>query len=113
MQLELVSRLPKDSRVVLEVPRDFAERLQIRPVSIGGRKDDNVAHVAVKASGRSAFAELIFPAKARIPMRLLVQVSKEHRNNEYEIFVRQLYEKNEVGRVTWRMSPLKSRDKQY
>jgi hypothetical protein len=25
--------------------------------------------------------------------------------NEYEVYVRQLFEKEEVGRVTWRLTP--------
>jgi len=51
------------------------------------------------------FADVPFPAKARIPMRLLVRVPKELQKHDFEICARQMYENEEVGRVTWRLAP--------
>jgi hypothetical protein len=38
-------------------------------------------------------------------MRLLVNLPREMRNYQFEIFARQLFESEEVGRVTWRLVP--------
>jgi hypothetical protein len=38
-------------------------------------------------------------------MRLLVKVPKELQRHEFEIFARQLFGNEEVGRVTWRLAP--------
>jgi hypothetical protein len=49
--------------------------------------------------------------RARNPMRLLVQIPEAYRDRPYEVFARQLFERQEVGRVTWRLSrpPKRSR----
>jgi hypothetical protein len=38
-------------------------------------------------------------------MRLLVNVPQEMRKHQFEIFARQWFENEEVGRVTWRLVP--------
>jgi serine protease len=105
-----VGRLPKGAVMALEMPRDFAQLLHARPLSVKWAKNRRVVAVTVNPSGRTTFAEVAFPAKARIPLRLLVNVPKELRKNEFEIFARQLYEKEEVGRVTWRLVPPRKRE---
>jgi serine protease len=105
MQLEVVGRLPKDAVVMLEMPREWADLLQARPLPVKRAKNEHVVHVPINPSGRTTFAEVVFPAKARLPLRLLVNLPQELRKQEFEIFARQLYEKEEVGRVTWRLAP--------
>jgi hypothetical protein len=46
-----------------------------------------------------------FPAKTRSRCRLLIQVPR-NRAHDYEVYVSQLYEGFEVGRVTWRIAPV-------
>jgi hypothetical protein len=55
------------------------------------------------------FADVTFPAQARIPMRLLVRLPKEVQRHEFEIWARQVYANEEVGRVTWRLAPPRRR----
>ena len=38
-------------------------------------------------------------------MRLLVKIPEEMRKQEFEIYARQMYGDEEVGRVTWRLAP--------
>ena len=38
-------------------------------------------------------------------MRLLVNVPREMRKPQFEIFARQGFENEEVGRMTWRLAP--------
>jgi hypothetical protein len=109
MRLEVVGRLPEGAGALLEVPREFAQVLQARPVRIKGVRNRRVAFVRVNPQGRTAFPEVAFPAKARIPMRLLVNVPTEWRKHEFEIFARQMYGEEEVGRVTWRLVPPRKR----
>lgn len=109
MRLEVVGRLPKGAEAVLEMPREFAHLLRARPVPVNGSRKRQRVYVPVNPCGRTTFAEVAFPAKARIPMRLLVRVPKELRKHEFEIFARQLYDEEEVGRVTWRLAPHRKR----
>jgi hypothetical protein len=55
--------------------------------------------------GRSHFEEMLFPAKSRTKLRLLVKIPEEFRGHSYQIYARQVYRKQEVGRVTWRLVP--------
>jgi hypothetical protein len=57
--------------------------------------------------GLRSLGEMIFSAKSRAKLRLLVQVPKEYQSMAYEVFVRQMDEDLEVGRVTWRLAPLR------
>jgi subtilase family protein len=105
MRLEVAGRLPQGAEAVLEMPREFAKLVRARGVLLKGARNPGVVHVPVNPCGRTVFAEVAFPAKAQIPMRLLVHVPKNLRKFEFEIFARQLYEDEEVGRVTWRLAP--------
>ena len=61
--------------------------------------------------GSFVLEELLFPAKSRTKLRLMVHIPKEEYGNEYEVYVRQLFEEEEVGRVTWRLVPPARREK--
>lgn len=111
MGLEIAARLPVGAAVVLEMPREFSQLIRRRPVPFQERKDRRVVHVPVNPRGRTKFREIAFPARARIPLRLLVKVPRSMRKYEFEVFARQLYEKREVGRVTWRLAPRRKKGK--
>ena len=51
---------------------------------------------------------IVISAKARIPMRLLVDVPREMRKHQLEIFARQCFANEEVGRITWRRAPTRN-----
>ena len=104
-QLEVIGRLPKGARALLEVPLYFLELFKERSPLIKTDPKRQTALIPVNPYGRKLFAEVIFPAKSRAKMRLLVFIPPELRKNSYEIAVRQLWEKQEVGRVTWRLAP--------
>jgi hypothetical protein len=42
---------------------------------------------------------------SRTAMRLLIQISKEHRDRAYQVLVKQLWNQEEMGRVTWELRP--------
>jgi serine protease len=105
MRLEVVGRLPKGSAAVLEISLDWTQLLQVQPIQVKGAKQRRVVYAPVNPCGRTSFPEVVFPARSRIPMRLLVNVPREMRKHQFEIFARQWFENEEVGRVTWRLVP--------
>jgi len=108
MRLEVVSHLPKGSIVLLELAPEMARLFGARPMPpVKGVRNRRVVHVAVNPWSRTAFPDIDFPARARLPMRLLVQLPKEAQDQEFEIFVRQMHRELELGRVTWRLVPPK------
>jgi serine protease len=110
MRLEVFARLPKGAKIWLEMPLRLRDALQeISPFAKVIAKYD-VARMPVNPHGRKAFKEMVFPAKSRTKMRLLVHIPEEYRRNEYQVWVRQLYREEEVGRVTWRLAPRKDKE---
>lgn len=119
MRLEIVPRLPAGAEVILELPFEFAERLRARPRPMPFSPARNapdtpdapkpgcprMIHISLNHCVRTSFPEVAFPARARIPLRLLVKIPEAMRQHEFELFARQIYEKEEVGRVTWRLVP--------
>lgn len=68
----------------------------------------------INPHGCTRFADMKMPVKARFAMELLVHVPGEHRNEAYLAHAAQYEGEEEVGRVTWRLTPeaeLKQRDK--
>lgn len=101
--LEVVARLPEGAQLRLEMPLNLLEALEPRPSVIHVDRRRKVAIVALRPSGRQKLGEAVLPARSRSGLRLLVHVPKQQRKFAYEVAVRQLYEREEVGRVTWRL----------
>jgi serine protease len=99
-ELAVGSRLPPGSRVWLEAPVSLlGDRLPLVEVDTGRQ----TARVPIGPHGRTTLPSLAFPAKSRSRCRLQVQVPSEYRRRDYEVYVSQLFEGFEVGRVTWRI----------
>ena len=111
MRLEVVAKLPQKAKVFLEIPAYIYDAFEFRTPFMKLDKKRELSRVAVNPRGRFALEELLFPAKSRAKLRLLVHIPKEASGNEYEVYVRQLYKEEEVGRVTWRLVPPKHRNK--
>ena len=103
MRLEVVAHLPERARILLEAPVFLLDAMQERTPfrRVIGRK--GLAHLPLNPHGRHVIGEALFPAKLRANCRLLVDIPREASREEYEVYVRQVHEGEEVGRVTWRL----------
>ena len=61
--------------------------------------------IPIRPSGVFAFPEVLLPAKSRTAMRLLASIPLALRKNRYQLAVRQTWEQQEMGRVTWVLAP--------
>ena len=104
MQLEVVANLPRGARLRLEVRPNLIDGWRFRELGVDRKRD--MARLRINPHGSTKISAQ-FPCKSKGRARLLVYIPKEKRDNEYEVFVRQLYRKKEVGRVTWRLMPRK------
>ncbi len=111
LALEVMAKLPEDASAALEVPLGLYELLherhQLGTASIDPRRA--VAVIRVNPHGRTRLGDVLFPARSRWSLRLLVQIPAEKRKRVYQIAVRQLWEREEVGRVTWQLQPKRPR----
>lgn len=101
MALEIVARLPKGARLMLEAPPHWVDALNLHSPYVKFDDKQRSARIPLNPYGRSNLGEMLFPAKSRAKLRLLVRIPKELWQHEYQVFARQLYEGEEVGRVTW------------
>lgn len=113
MELEVFGQLPRASKVLLEMPQEFAELIQAQPIQVDGAENDRMVYVPINPCGCTRFGHVLFPAKARIPMRLLVYIPEEHRKHGFELFARQRIGEEEVGRVTWRLVSPSEKEKRF
>ena len=111
MQLEVVAKLPEKAKAFIEVPAYIQDALDFRTPFMKLGKKGKISRIALNPHGKYTLGELLFPAKSRAKLRLMVHIPKKARKNEYEVYVHQLYKGEEVGRVTWRLVPPKRRKK--
>ena len=61
--------------------------------------------IPLSPHGAHEWGSALLAAGALIPVRLLVSIPKAQRPAAYDVYVRQTYERQEVGRITWRFAP--------
>ncbi len=105
MTVEIVSRLPRGSRALLELPSAWLNGLNPRGSRIEPVPQTANVRIAINHAGTTRLGPLPFPPRSRTALRLLVQLPEQLRNRSYTVYARQLFENDEVGRVTWRLAP--------
>jgi subtilase family protein len=101
-ELAVGSQLPPGSRIWLEAPIGL---LGARVSFETDGRDPRMGRVAIAPHGRTPLPPTRFAARSRARCRLLVEMPLDHGGYEYEVYVSQLHEGFEVGRVTWRIVP--------
>ncbi len=106
--LEVVARLPEGARVILEAPAWLLDALGLRGPHREAKR--GVARLPIQAHGRQFLGRGLFPAGSMAALRLFVDIPERQRGHAHEIAVRHLDGTQEVGRVTWRLTPPRRRD---
>lgn len=103
--LEVLAKLPADAKLMLEIPLgplgQFGERHQQCEID----RERKVARLRLRPSGRHALPLLNLRAKSRNRLRLLVAFPDKLRQHSYQVAARQIWEHEELGRVTWMLAP--------
>ena len=103
--LQVVARLPEGAEAWLEMPIYLADALGLRSPYLRLDLAQGLALLPVNPHGYTLLGEALFPGNSAAQLRLLVRIPERFRGQAYELFVRQLYGGEEVGRVTWRLEP--------
>jgi hypothetical protein len=111
MRLEVLAGLPKGSRLFLLAPDHLVDAFRIPKSTTARLRKDRFDRrlVGLNPHGRTELGRALFSADVRHKLELLVTIPSEVRGNDYDVAVRQLFEDEEVGRVTWRLSSLARR----
>src|SRR5829696_1784867 len=100
--LEIIQRLPQDARAVLEVPLGLYGHLRrdsFLKAELDRRK--KVARIYLPLMRRLPFSDIKLPKGARHRCRLILTGMEKKNAWGHSVAVRQIYEGQEVGRVTW------------
>ena len=104
-RLELLAKLPAEATLMLELPLRLLGALGERHQQCEIDRERKVVRLRLRPSGRHALPLMALPAKSRHRLRLLVSVPEKLRERRYQVAARQLYEGEELGRVTWVLAP--------
>src|SRR5262249_7616144 len=110
MEMEIGADFPKGTELLLEGATGFINAL------LKGRfetaSDENM-QLHLNASGVNRFQEILFPVKSLNPLSLVVTLPDQHTDAAFELYARQLYKGEEIGRITWRLVPPEKKDWRY
>ncbi len=104
--LEIIRRLPRESKVWLEVPLALAGKLtegRLWQTKIDRKRQ--VVRLRLPSQPRIPLCGVRLAAGARYASRFLVQGAKGMEQGGHSIAIRQIFEGEEVGRVTWQFHP--------
>lgn len=105
MRIEVLSRLPRVCKVWIDMPRDFCDLRQISSVFCPFPSDLDRVRLPVNPNGKHYFREVPLAPDWTSRLFLLVHVPPLLRRHSYRLAVRQIWENQEVGRLTWRLIP--------
>ena len=104
-QFRVVARLPEGASAWLEMPLYLVDVFGERSPYLRIDEERNLGRVPLNPHGGTNLGEAFLQARSVIELKLLVDLPEKSRRNEYEVFISQLYQGDEVGRVTWRLVP--------
>jgi hypothetical protein len=99
---EILQKLPRDAKVLLQLPLALASKLRRgRLWEMKIDRDRHMATIHIPPIARMEFGPVRLGKAARYPARFIVHGAKGMERGGHAIAVRQLFDKAEVGRVTW------------
>lgn len=101
--LEVIAKLPRGSRILLEGPLALLQSMQA--ISHWSKVECDRARIPINPHATHRIGCAYFPPRHAFPLRLLVHIPEPFRVHRYTVAVRQLFEGEEVGRITWRLVP--------
>lgn len=104
-ELAVSAWLPEGSRVWLEAPMALLRTADCAPPLVNRDDRRQTAQLRVSPYGHTSVGAMVFPAKSRATCRVVAEVPSRLRHRRGQIYVSQLYEGHEVGRVTWVIAP--------
>ena len=106
MQLEVTAQLPERAQLWLEGRESFLKAInEGRPLQLEDTLENGIKRVSINPRGTDLFRNITFPGNLREPMKWIVDIPAEARQQQYDLILRQLYQNREVGRITWRLVP--------
>jgi hypothetical protein len=101
MRLEVVGRLPKGAVGKLSIPKTFGDAIVFRESALPRPKSGKGTVLEFDPNGATNVGDFVLDARKRVTLTLEITVAAPRGRQRYEMFARQLFLGEEVGRVTW------------
>ncbi len=108
--LETIAKLPAGSRMALQVAEWVGRGLKPAHTrfeefgdAVTDPKNPRRLRIPLQVSCPQPIGAIEFPTKTAAASHLLVYLPAERHNQPFEVAVRQMYEGQEVGRITWKL----------
>jgi hypothetical protein len=110
--LETHAELPEGSQIALQVPHWIGRGLQPAYPKMEELEDAETdpenrrrLRIPVSRFGRQSLGRVELPAGTTAASHMLIQIPENQHKEPLKIYIRQLYEGREVGRITWLLLP--------
>lgn len=100
MQLEIVAHLPEGAQLSLEGPANFVNALQ---KGYFENVREERMRVLLSPYGVNRYKEIMFPANSQNQLELIADIPEAQCTRNHEVYVRHLYNGEEIGRITWQL----------
>lgn len=111
-ELETIAGLPQGSRLALQVPHWIGRALRAANADAQEHEDPDTdpkerrrLRLFLPPHGSHPLGQIELPRATAAASHLLVYIPSDRRDRPHEVAIRQLRDKREVGRVTWRLVP--------
>jgi hypothetical protein len=110
MGLEISTALPTGAKVQLELPRRFYELLKSKHEfgELGAGAAKGTVRIPIQPQGKTRLEKILFPARGRNALRLIVEIPNQFQGGIYEVSARQFCDEEVVGQVSWQIRPPKN-----
>lgn len=105
MSLAVGMRFPEGAEAWLEAPDYLVDAMGMNSPGVRPLQGQDTSWVPLNPYQRTVFSEALMPAGTVHQFKLMVHIPGRLRENAYEVYVSQLFQGDEVGRVTWRLAP--------
>lgn len=103
--LELQRALPRGAKLWLELPYSLFASMNIKGIEVKIDRKKLVVKVLLPHLRRIRLCNLLLPKGAKYKCRFIVSGREGFENGVHQIAIRQIFEKLEVGRITWAIRP--------
>jgi serine protease len=99
--LQILNFLPQGAKLWFEVPYALYAFAKIRALDVKVDEQQNRVLLLMPALRQIHLCDINIPQKGKFPCRFIIEGGKGYERGLHYIAIKQLYEKFEVGRITW------------
>ncbi len=103
--LQIIRDLPENTKVILRVPYGFYRTNNLSDIGDEIELTDNHANIELPFSNTTICLCDIPLFREKYTCKLIIEVTNELMRDNFNVYINQIHENKEVGRITWALRP--------